>query len=565
MQVAFTTVAGGALRGTAEQSAFTQSRWNQYEHRRPRSLKFVVNARSDGKRPHVAVVGAGWAGLGAAWTLAKQGACDITLLDAAPNVGGLVAGWKTKKGQSVEVGVHGFWRRYYNIFNLVNSELGLRRAFTPWTRSSQRSPKGKVVESPVFADLPFLPTPLGTFVYTKFLDLPLIDRLSALPLLNAVVEWDSSDDAWKKYDQMTARELFRMYGCSERVYKEAFEPMLLVGLFAPGEQCSAAGALGMLSYFILHSTAAFDVKWPRGTVASVIFSPWIEKLKELGVKLKTNTRLTDIVFSEADTNFVDSVVCTSGGRDGESERLQVDAVIFAVGISGMQSIVRTSKALASRAQFRNTLNLSAIDVVAVRIYFDRHINIEFASNACFGFPEHASGTGWTYFNLNEIHDEFRDCPRTVIECDFYHANQYIAMPDEDVIAEVKNMLEIAEPSFKNAVVDDYTVVRIPRGVTHFRSGSYQDFLSGVTELMNVFAAGDWIKGSSHASFSQEKAYVTGIEAANMAMSHLGYGEESHAKIISLEADEPHILIARFFQNQLKRSVSALPGSDFFMP
>lgn len=38
---------------------------------------------------------------------------------------------------------------------------------------------------------------------------------------------------------------------SDRLYREAFEPMLLVGLFAPGEQCSAAGALGMLYYFIL--------------------------------------------------------------------------------------------------------------------------------------------------------------------------------------------------------------------------------------------------------------------------------------------------------------------------
>lgn len=524
-----------------------------------------VFARVESKRPHVAVVGAGWAGLGAAWTLAKQGDCDVTLLDSAPNIGGLVAGWKTKKGQSVEVGVHGFWRRYYNIFNLLYRELGLRNAFTPWTRSSQRSPKGKVVESPIFGDLPYLPTPMGTFVYTKFLDLPLIDRLSALPLLNAVIEWDSSDEAWKKYDQMTARELFRMYGCSERVYKEAFEPMLLVGLFAPGEQCSAAGALGMLSYFILHSTPAFDVKWPRGTVASVIFTPWIESLRQLGVKVETGTRLTDVIFSESNQNFVESISISTAGSNEPSKNVDVDAVIFAVGISGMQGIVRSSKSLASKAQFRNTLNLSAIDVVAVRIYLDRHVDIEFASNACFGFPEHSSGTGWTYFNLNDIHDEFRDCPRTVLECDFYHGNQYLAMSDEDVIAEVKRMLDIAEPSFANAVVDDYTVVRIPRGVTHFRSGSYQDFLSGKTEVMNVFAAGDWIKGSSHASFSQEKAYVTGIEAANLAMTHLGFGEECHGKIIPLEPDESHIHAARTVQKELKRIVSRLPGSDFFIP
>lgn len=51
---------------------------------------------------------------------------------------------------------------------------------------------------------------------------------------------------------------FRERGVSDRLYREAFEPMLLVGLFAPGEQCSAAGALGMLYFFILAVRLQFD-------------------------------------------------------------------------------------------------------------------------------------------------------------------------------------------------------------------------------------------------------------------------------------------------------------------
>jgi len=118
-----------------------------------------------------------------------------------------VAWWKTTAGRSIEVGIHSFWYPYRNIFSLVQ-ELGLH-PFTPFTRSSQYSPAGLEVESPIFQDLPRLPTPLGTFLCTRFHRLPLIDRLSVLPLLYAVADFDNSDAAWRRYDSVTARELQR--------------------------------------------------------------------------------------------------------------------------------------------------------------------------------------------------------------------------------------------------------------------------------------------------------------------------------------------------------------------
>ena len=59
----------------------------------------------------------------------------------------------------------GFWYPYRNIFGLTD-ELGLR-PFTDWTQSSQYSPFGLEVESPIFQDMPRLPSPLGTFVWTQ--------------------------------------------------------------------------------------------------------------------------------------------------------------------------------------------------------------------------------------------------------------------------------------------------------------------------------------------------------------------------------------------------------------
>ncbi|MBD2459026.1 FAD-dependent oxidoreductase [Nostoc sp. FACHB-87] len=498
------------------------------------------------QQKNVVVVGAGWAGLGATYHLAKQG-YNVTLLEAGPYPGGLVAGWKTPGGKSVEAGIHGFWYPYKNIFALIN-ELDIN-PFTTWTRSAQYSPAGLEVESPIFQELPQLPAPLGTFIYTHFQRLPLIDRLSALPLLYAVVDFDNSDAAWRRYDSVTARELFKDFGVSARLYRDAFEPMLLVGLFAPGEQCSAAATLGMLYYFILAHQPNFDVVWCRGTVGEKIFRPWVEKIEKAGGKVFAKHRVTDLIIDEQ--NRATGVVCGD-------QVFNADAVIFAVGVTGMKKIVSSSPSLQNREEFRNLNNLGAIDVLATRLWFDRKIDIPRPSNACFGFD---ATTGWTFFDLNALHDEYHDEPGTVIEADFYHANQFIGLSDEEIIPIVQNYLATCVPGFKQAKVIDSSVIRLPNAVTHFAPGSYRYMLPARTSFANVFMSGDWII-NRHGSWSQEKAYVTGLEAANFVMSYLGEGQT--AEILPVHEDEVHIKIGRSL-NETVRNVSKSILPNFWLP
>ncbi|WP_017318104.1 hydroxysqualene dehydroxylase [Mastigocladopsis repens] len=499
---------------------------------------------SQGKR--VVVVGAGWAGLGATYQLAKQG-YDVTLLEAGSSPGGLVAGWKTAAGRSVEAGIHGFWYPYRNIFSLIN-ELGIS-PFTTWTRSSQYSPAGLEVESPIFQDLPQLPTPLGTFIYTQFKRLPLIDRLSALPLLYAVIDFDNSHEAWRRYDFVTARELFKDFRVSARLYRESFEPMLLVGLFAPGEQCSAAAALGMLYYFILAHQPDFDVVWCRGTVGEKIFRPWVESIEKAGAKVLANRRVTDLIVDS--DNRATGVVCGD-------EVFDADAVIFAVGITGMKKILSSSPTLQSRQEFRNVSNLGAIDVLATRLWFDRKIHIPLPSNACFGFD---STTGWTFFDLNALHDEYRNELGTVVEADFYHANQFLSLENEEIVSRVQRYLATCVPEFREAKVIDSSVIRLPQAVSHFAPGSYSHMLPALTSFKNVFMSGDWII-NRHGSWSQEKAYVTGLEAANLVISYLGEG--TPVKIIPVEVDEAHIQLARTV-NRTARQISKSILPEFWLP
>eukprot|EP00268_Persea_americana_P022554 TRINITY_DN22446_c0_g1_i6.p1 TRINITY_DN22446_c0_g1~~TRINITY_DN22446_c0_g1_i6.p1 ORF type:complete len:159 (-),score=24.99 TRINITY_DN22446_c0_g1_i6:47-523(-) len=128
-----------------------------------------------GHNKKAVVVGSGWAGLGAAHHLSKQG-FDVTVLETK-------TGLNPASGSSSEVGLQGFWYPYQNIFSIVD-ELGLR-PFTNWTRSAQYSPEGLEVEVPIFQDLPRLPAPLGALYYTQFRRLPLVDLLTSLPLMAA--------------------------------------------------------------------------------------------------------------------------------------------------------------------------------------------------------------------------------------------------------------------------------------------------------------------------------------------------------------------------------------------
>lgn len=57
-----------------------------------------------------------------------------------------------------------------------------------------------------------------------------------------------SEDRYEQYDKMSAYELFRKCGVSQRCYQEFLRPTLLVGLFAPPEVRGPVAYVGMQTY-----------------------------------------------------------------------------------------------------------------------------------------------------------------------------------------------------------------------------------------------------------------------------------------------------------------------------
>lgn len=457
----------------------------------------------------------------------------------------MLDGFRSLSGnRPAEAGQHGFWDNYHNIFSLLQEipSLDIDKVLTGYAEQGQYSPNGLEAVWPVFRNQsPLLPTGLAQALYTKFTNLPPWHRASAAPLVLAFLDFDNSPQAWETYDQVSFRDLCTRLGVSRRCFDEAFEPMILTGLFAPGSECSAAAALGMAYFFVLKSQNSFDVRWCRGNVGDKIFGPWVQHMQSRGVVFETSTRVTG--FETRQDDKISRIMCKVDG--GKELTLEADIVVFAVGAAALSSMVRNSPELAKHAEFRQFANLRGTGVLATRLYLDRIIDTPYSANACWGFDR---GVGMTFFDITKLHGDqdkrIADVPGSVIEVDYYHAASLLVMNDEDIVAKAKNDLDtILGSTCSFANVEDAAVVRLPQAVNWYYPGSYADMPDMKSEsIANAFFVGD-IVHSRHGSWSQEKAYVTGIEAANAIL-----GRPANTDIKQLSVDEPHVAFGRLMMS-----------------
>ncbi|KAB5561483.1 hypothetical protein DKX38_006440 [Salix brachista] len=139
------------------------------------------------------------------------------------------------------------------------------------------------------------------------------------------------------------------------------------------------------------------------------------------------------------------------------------------------------------------------------------IRIPFARNVCSSVDD---SSGWTFFNLNDLFDEHRNSPATILQADFYHANELLPLKDEHIATKVM--------SYLSKCVKDLEAARV----------------------------------------TNEKSYVSGLEAASRVVDFLGEG--NYAKIIPLEEDEPHIQALRNLNRNFKELMSQFPLSDYLL-
>jgi uncharacterized protein with NAD-binding domain and iron-sulfur cluster len=178
-------------------------------------------------------------------------------------------------------------------------------------------------------------------------------------------------------------------------------------------------------------------------------------------------------------------------------------------------------------------------------------------------------TGFCIYDLQRMHDEFA-APNdvAVLEVDFFRADDISNLSNDADVAEftlkaVAAALGVPPIDVSNVV--DVAVVRARNAVSHFNVGSAASSPEKSKLGEGLYICGDWVDRSGHASWSTEKAVVTGKQAALAVSNDLGLNcDPSATKVIPAASDTPQLKALRTVAKTL-RSVAPPPGEDSVPP
>ena len=258
--------------------------------------------------PKVVIVGGGLAGLSAATVLRERGV-PVTLLEAAPHLGGKVGGWTTQVGPdtvSVEHGFHGYFHQYANLRGLLRKAGAFDGdAFTP-AGSYPIAFRDKPTE--VF----------GT--QTALFPLNLLDVIRTSPSLH-FMEFRHADQLLElaRYDGLKTYARFDDVDFASWA-KEARVPSAMIDLILRPfgettlnrmEKLSTAEALKFFHFYFTGSPTGlgFDLG-QRDSMAAVV-TPLATRLQTLGGVVRTQARISTLTSSNG---RVDGVVIGEAGR-----------------------------------------------------------------------------------------------------------------------------------------------------------------------------------------------------------------------------------------------------------
>lgn len=471
----------------------------------------------------VVVVGAGMAGMAAATSLARAGAL-VTVVESRPQLGGR---WSTPKhlelthgGQTVtlpiEHGLHGIWRRYFNLRALIDS-VGASGHLRP--AAHQELIIKRADGSPSFIEvgaivrrsrLPHFAASGAMLLQREWLDHEGLVR-GLLPTATAmlhVLAFDPRRDV-AYYDQYTVAQFLRSFPPPMR---RLFRALTHSGFFAEAEQVSlAAFFCGLWLYAVSdRRDCGFDVL--DGTGAEVVLS-----------------RLADVIDNTGGAIHLGRSVARICTRDGaavgvdldDGTHLAADAVVLAVDPPGLSALAKGCAPLASG--LRGARIPEGLPSVAVRTFLTRGPASARAAAGLFG-----DGDADNYFWLDQLLDPYRRwreiSGEACIESHLYGDRAKAALTEPEAITRARLERSIRWAFPEAGAVKRIEILRNPATHVAFGPGVMSRLPAAeVPGLSGLALCGDFIACQQPVLYL-ERATITGLEAAKLVGEGLGLSD-----------------------------------------
>ncbi|WP_146167820.1 FAD-dependent oxidoreductase, partial [Micromonospora sp. MH33] len=233
------------------------------------------------------VVGGGIAGMSAAVVLAERGV-RVTVLEAAPHLGGRLGAWPEELPHGVqrnEHGFHAFFRQYWNWRNILrraDPTLGFLKSVPGYPILSARWPTEE------FGRLP--PAPPANLLAlllrspsVRLVDLRAMDRAAALPLLTY-----DPERTYAEFDTRTADELLTSLRLPDRARAMLFE-VFSHSFFNHEAEMSAAEMIAQFHFYLLGNPEGLAFDCPDRDYATTIWAPLTRHVERHGARVCTGT------------------------------------------------------------------------------------------------------------------------------------------------------------------------------------------------------------------------------------------------------------------------------------
>ncbi|WP_297773478.1 FAD-dependent oxidoreductase [Mycobacterium sp.] len=315
-------------------------------------------------RPRVAVIGGGIAGLTAATGLAERGVA-VDVIEREHYLGGRVGGW-TEHDDGVDLamnrGFHAFFRQYYNLRALlrrIDPRLRMLTAVEDYPLIDGAGRRDS------FRGLPRTP-PWNAVVFAarsptfRLRDFIRINARAAAPLAAVSVP-----GTYERLDHTDAAAFLEDIRFPEAARHLAFE-VFSRSFFADPSRLSAAELATMFHIYFLGSAEGLIFDVPRANYDSALWQPLCGYLEGHAVRFRLGTSALSI---DADPASGFRVHTNSDGQ------LDVDAVVLATDVAGLQRIVAASSCLGTDDWRAQISRLRTAPPFAVhRLWLDRPVS-----------------------------------------------------------------------------------------------------------------------------------------------------------------------------------------------